>query len=105
MNWLDAQNLYLYHGLTLLKRVISTSVPESLSHGLTTRGEVHHRSTRNADLLATPAIRSESGRRRFWYEMVAALNDLPPTIREAGNRHFKLELRKYLLDKQRGDAG
>ena len=105
LNWLSADNLYMYHGLTLLKRVLATSEPEVLSRGLTTRGEVHQRVTRNADLLVTPTIHSEAGRRRFRYCMVAAFNDLPSAIREANTTTFKNEVRKHLQSKQRGNVG
>ena len=104
-NWLSTHNLYMYHGLTLLKRILVTCEPEPLARGLITRGEAHQRSTRNANALVTPSIRSESGRRRFRYGMVTAFNDLPPAIREANTVAFKNEVRKHLLSKQRGGVG
>ena len=41
--------MYLYHGLSLLKRMICVSEPECIARDLITRGDVHHRATRNAD--------------------------------------------------------
>ena len=105
LNWLTADHMYLYRGLTLLKRMICTSEPESIAGDLVTRGDVHQRVTRNADHLVTPAIRSESGRRRFKYSLVTAFNALPSEIRYLSTNSFKKELRQHLLTKQRGGVG
>ena len=105
LNWLTAEHLYLYHGLNLLKRVISTSEPESIADNLVRRGDIHQRDTRNADHLVTPAIRTESGRRRFKHSMVTAYNALPTAIRCLTTNNFKNELRQHLLMKQRGGVG
>ena len=102
LDWLDAEHMYLYHGLNLLKRVISTSEPESIAGDLVTRGEVHQRDTRNADHLVTPAIRSASGGRRFRHSICSAYNALPQAIRCLPKHRFKKELRQHLLIKQRG---
>ena len=104
LDWLTAENLYLYHGLCILKKIISTSEPDVLADFIT-RGDIHQRNTRNADHLALPAIRSESGRRRFKYAMVAAYNDLPASIRGLGRGAFKSALRRMLLDRQRLGVG
>ena len=97
----------MYHGLNLLKRVLTTLEPEGIAGDLVTRGEMHQRVTRNADHLVTPAIRSEAGRRRFRHSIVSAYNALPPDFRRPGlsANHFKGELKQYLLAKQRGGIG
>ena len=107
LDWLTAENMYLYHGLNLLKRVLTTSEPEGIAGDLVTRGEIHQRVTRNADHLVTPAIRSEAGRRRFRHCIVSAYNALPPDFRRQGlsANHFKRELKQHLLAKQRGGIG
>ena len=103
LEWFTAHNLYVYHALTLLKRVLSTSMPDSLSGRLMRRRHVHQRSTRQDDMLDVPGIRSESGRRRFLYSTVTAFNSLPPDIRELNLRQFKTELRKHILERQLAD--
>ena len=105
LNWLTAEHMYSYHGLSLLKRMIVTSQPESMASELVTRGDVHHRVTRNADHLVVPAIRTESGRRRFRHSLVSAYNGLPADIRCLAMRDFKKELRDHLLARQRGGVG
>ena len=105
LDWLTAERMYLYYGLNLLKRMLCTSEPESIAGDLVTRGDVHHRATRNADHLVTPAIRSESGRRRFRYSMVAEYNALPSDIRCLTRPNFKRKLRQHMLIKQRGGVG
>ena len=104
LEWLTAEHMYLYHSLSLLKRMISTSEPECLTGSLVTRGDVHQRTTRNADQLDTPVIHSELGRRRFRYAVVSAYNALPSDIRCLNLPRFKRELRKHLLEKQRDDG-
>ena len=105
LDWLTAEHMYMYHGLNLLKRVISTSEPETIAVDLVRRGDLHGRDTRSADQLVTPVIRSESGRRRFKYSMVTAYNALPSAIRCLTGKNFKNDLRKHLLMKQRGGIG
>ena len=103
LEWLSAHNMYMYHALTLLKRTLDTSQPESISANLVRRRHEHQRTTRQNDMLQVPMIRSESGRRRFLYAAATAFNNLPPAIRELGMRGFKKELRQHLLQKQRND--
>lgn len=100
LEWLTAHNMYVYHALTLLKRVLVTSQPESLSASLVRRRHLHGRTTRQDDMLNVPAIRSESGRRRFLYSVVTAFNDLPQDIRDLNLHQFKVEVRKRLLAQQ-----
>ena len=102
LEWLTARNLYWYHSLTLLNRILSTGQPETLYDRLETRGDVHRRLTRQADQLDRPVIRTESGRRRFLYSAVTAYNALPQNIRETGPRQFQRSLRKHLLAGQSG---
>ena len=103
LKWLTAENLHRYHSLTLLKRILSTGQPETLHNSLVTRGDIHHRLTRQADRLDRPVIRTESGRRRFLYSAVTAYNALPQNLREQGPRLFQRNLRKHLLASQSRD--
>ena len=98
--WLSAHNLYVYHSLMLLKRVVATGDPASLYGQLATRGEMHRRETRQSQQLHTPSIHSESGRRRFMYSAVRRYNELPADIRELDPICFKSELRQHLLSSQ-----
>ena len=101
LGWLHADNMYIYHRLVLVSKMLATSEPQDLAASLTTRQNVHGRDTRNSDRLATPTIRSESGRRRFLYSAVTEYNDLPPALRDQSHGCFKPALRKYLLQQQR----
>ena len=104
MQWFTAHNLHLYHALTLLKRVLVTSQPETLSASLVQRRYLRGRTTRQDDMLHVPFIRSESGRRRFLYSAVTAFNDLPENIRDLNMRQFKREVKRHLLAHQAGDS-
>lgn len=86
----------------MLKRMLHSGQPESLRNSVMTRGSVHGRSTRQADLLETPIIRTESGRRRFLYSAVGAY-DLPQELRELGPRQFATQYRAHLLEVQYGE--
>ena len=103
LEWLTAANLHLYHSLTLLQQMLTAGQPESLYNSLTTRGDIHHRLTRQADRLDRPVIRTESGRRRFLFSAVTAHNGLPQTLRDMGPRRFRRNLRGYLLAAQNDD--
>ena len=101
--WLHADNMYIYHRLMLISKMLATSEPPNLAASLVRQDTVHARDTRNGDMLVTPAIRSESGRRRFLYSAVSEYNELPPSMRCLSHVRFKSALRKLLLSKQRGD--
>ena len=83
--------------------MLATGQPESLREGIVTRRSVHGRETRQADFFETPAIRTESGRRRFLYSAVTTYNSLPPAVRGLGPRQFKAQYRALLLREQYGD--
>ena len=100
LGWLTAENMFLYHGLTLLNKIRCASEPESLARGLITRHDVHHRSTRQSSQLVTPQIRSESGRRRFLYHMPTKFNGLPPAMRDLRPSIFKHDVQNLLLRSQ-----
>ena len=105
LEWFTAHNLHVFHSLTLLKRILFTAQPESLSASLVQRRHVHRRSTRQDDMLHVPAIRTESGQRRFLYSAVTAFNGLPQHIRDLNPRLFKRELRRHMLQQQTGASG
>ena len=68
-----------------------------------TRLDASGRQTRQSEALVMPAIRSEAGRRRFLYSAVKMYNDLPSAMKQHGLPRFKRLLKKYLLERQRGD--
>ena len=86
LRWLSAENMWRLQSVTLLKKILETGEPEALSNAIVSRGSVHGRDTRQADLLDLPVIRTESGRRRFLYATVSQYNALPPALRNLGHR-------------------
>ena len=98
--WLTAENMHLYHALTLLNKIRCMSEAESLSHGLITRKDAHRRLTRQSDQLVTPKILTESGRCIFLYSVVTAFNQLPASTRDMQPSLFKQEVRKRVLNRQ-----
>ena len=73
--------------------MLTTSEPSDLAVGLSVRQSVHGRDTRNCDMLVTPAIRSDAGRRRFLYSAVSCFNELPRELREMNRAGFKSALK------------
>ena len=104
LRWLSAENMWRFHSVMLLKKMLVAGQPESLRGQIVTRGSVHGRNTRQADALETPAIRTESGRRRFLYSAVSFYNSLPPDLQNLEPQQFKTRYRKWLLRKQNGEA-
>ena len=103
LRWLSAENMYRFQSVMLLKKMLITGQPESLRDRITSRGSVHGRSTRQANLLDTPMIRTEAGRRRFLYSTVTIYNELPTALRDLCLSRFKVEYRAMLLREQYGD--
>ena len=105
LQWLSAENMWRYHSLTMLKRMLHSGQPELLSSEVVTRGSVHGRNTRQANSIETPAIRTESGRRRFLYSAVTEFNTLPQELRDPGMgpRQFGAQCRAHLLKVQYAD--
>ena len=102
LNWLSSDGLYQYHALTLLHRILSSNMPESLAACLTTRRDIHQHCTRQSEQLVTPRIRTEAGRRRFLYSAVNTYNGLPVDLRALAPGRFKPAVRTYLLESQNG---
>ena len=102
LKWLSAENMYRYHSMTLLKRMLSTGQPEHLHGSLVTRGDIHHRATRQAGQLDRPATHTDSGRRRFLFAAVTDYNALPQSLRDMGPHQFRVNLRKHLVASQNG---
>ena len=95
--------MYKYHYLTLLRKMLATSEPQRLAGSLVTRQSVHGRDTRQSDRLLTPAIRSESGRRRFLVTAVSEYNDLPSELRSLSYPAIKRNLKEHLWEEERAD--
>ena len=84
LGWLSVDSLYEYHCLIALRKMLSASEPQHLARNLVTRQSAHGRDTRQSEALLTPAIRSESGRRRYLYTAVSEFNGLPSELRKLG---------------------
>ena len=76
--------------------------PKYLSRGLVqakSRQSTHRRDTRQSEMPVTPAIRSESGRRRLSYAAVSEYNELPTELRSLSYPAVKRQLREYLRER------
>ena len=103
LQWLSAENMWRFQSVMLLKKMLTTGQPESLRDRVTSRCGLHGRSTRQADHLQVPMIRTEAGRRRFLYSAVDMFNRLPASVRDLNLLRFKKEYRARLLREQYGD--
>ena len=96
LKWLPVSKLYSYQTLCLLKRLLQNGEPRSLARKLVRRGEVRPIQARQNDQLDLPRIRTEYGRRRFYYRTVDAFNRLPAHIVESRIGAFKRRLERHL---------
>ena len=96
LKWLPISKLYSFHTLCLLKRLLQNGEPRSLARGLARRRDVRPTQTRQNDKLDLPKIRTEYGRRRFYYRTADAFNRLPAQIIESRIGAFKRRLERYL---------
>ena len=95
-----------YHALCLLKRLLTNSEPCSLTQKLMRRRDVRRDvQTRQDKHLDLPAIKTEYGRRRFFYRTVDAFNRLPTRIAVSRIGSFRRCLRKHLFGAESGRAG
>ena len=86
LKWLPVSDLYSFHALCLLKRLLQNGEPRSLARKLVRRGEVRQPRTRQENKLDLPKIRTEYGRRRIFYRTVDAFNRLPAQICRESHR-------------------
>ena len=76
LKWLPVSDLYSFHALCLLKRLLQNGEPRSLARKLVRRGEVRQPRTRQDNKLDLPKIRTEYDRCRIFYRTVDAFNRL-----------------------------
>ena len=96
LKWLPVGELYTFHALCLLKRLLQNGEPRSLASKLVRRKEVRQTRTRQDNKLDLPKIRTECGRRRFFYRTVNAFNRLPVQVVEHRIGAFKRRLERHL---------
>ena len=101
LGWLHTESLFRYQSIVLVNKMLATSEPQQFATCLVTRQSVHGRDTRYNDMLVTPTVRSESGRRRFLYSAVSGYNELPADLRALSQARFKPALREHLFDLER----
>ena len=106
LQWLPVTQLYSYHALCLLKRLLTNSEPCSLTQKLMRRRDVRRDvQARQDNHLDLPAIKTEYGRRRFFYRTVDAFNRLPTRIAVSRIGSSRRCLRKHLFGAESGRAG
>ena len=106
LGWLTADRMYLYRGLTLLKRMITTS--EQLSRSpVTWSRAVMFTNVPLGTLTILSRRRSEMSRAGavFGTRWSPSTTPCPPAIRCLTTNSFKKELEEHLLMNQRGGVG
>ena len=98
LKWLSASQLHTYHALCLMRRLLANSEPHSLAQKLVRRHNIRQTQTRQDDHLDLPVIKTEYGRRRFFYRTADVFNRLPSRISVRRIGAFKRRLRAYLAD-------
>ena len=108
LGWLDSEDLFNHHTLTLLHKVRFNGQPESLAVQFCTNRERpnHVRSTRRDDLLSLPNIRgSAAGKRQFVYRAADHYNSLSPEFADMSVASFKRALKSLLASGEVYDRG
>lgn len=98
LGWLSARQLYQFHSLTFLHKILATGEPQALASQLQINSSLRCRSTRQDAALALPRMRTEAGRRRYLYSVVKLYNTLPHDVRELSPSAFKHKLESLLLE-------
>ena len=96
LRWLPVTQLHSYHALCLMKRLLANREPSSLARRLLRRRDVRPTQTRQNDNLDLPVIKTEYGRRRFFYRTAVSYNRLPSRITASRIGAFKRRLRSHL---------
>lgn len=98
LGWLDSSQLFHYHSISLLHKIITTGEPECIASQISTNRDnpAHARTTRQDHHLQLPAIRTEAGRRRFLYRVSQQYNKLPVDLRNMVGAQFKTRLKSHL---------
>ena len=98
LKWLSATQLHAYHALCLMQRLLTNSEPHSLARRLVRRRDVRQTQTqtRQDSHIDLPPIKTEYGRRRFFYRTVDTFNRLPSRVTVSRIGAFKRRLRSHL---------
>ena len=97
MRWLSAQNLFLYHRICCVRRIVESGQPSAIASMLVNAAD-HGHETRHASRLRLPRIRTEAGRRQLVYSGVDEYNRFNEHYN--GRPAFKTAARNYLLTQQ-----
>ena len=81
-----------------MRRLLANSEPHSLAQKLVRRHNIRQTQTRQDDHLDLPVIKTEYGRRRFFYRTADVFNRIPSRISVRRIGAFKRRLRAYLAD-------
>ena len=93
--WLTAHQLFLYHRIMSVHRLLTLQSPACLAETIGLPANQQHRyNTRGAGCLVVPRIHTEAGRRRLCYSGVMAYNRTLGAQREIS----KGTVKKYVFD-------
>ena len=91
--WLTAQELFHYHRIIAVHRLISLQLPATLAQTIGPPArQLHQHETRGAGRLAVPSIRTEAGRRRLCYSGVTKYNEVITSQATVSKRSTKAHL-------------
>ena len=96
LGWLSVTQLHTYHALCLMKRLLTNMEPHSLVRRLVRRRDVRQTQTRQDNNIDLPAIKTEYGRRRFFYRTVDTFNRLPSRVTVSRIGAFKRRLCRHM---------
>ena len=91
--WLTAQELFHYHRIIAVHRLISLQLPATLAQTIGPPArQLHQHETRGAGRLAVPSIRTEAGRRRLCHSGVTKYNEVITSQATVSKRSTKAHL-------------
>ena len=98
MQWLRIRQHLYYRNAVMVFDCVTGCSPDSLTDQFIKRSEVSTRTTRNAQKLQSPFLKSATGQRSFYYRTVKVWNALDPLLRLSRTpQEFKGKLKSILL--------
>lgn len=97
LQWLKLNNLFKYHFLVFVKRLLNTATPKYLRDKLVSREAIHNINVRFPTTLTMPQHKTAIFQRSFTYNAVKLYNYLSIDIKSSSVTLFRKKLKEYLI--------
>lgn len=100
LKWLNIENTWKMHLLTLTHKLMMTSTPEYLKHKFISRENIHSVNIRHKDKFTMPQHSTAMFHRSFTYNAIREYNLLAPEIKKLPVRQFNNYIKSILISNQ-----